>query len=98
MVETGSTYIWLPEDLLHALGVEPLVKRRLKLATGQVVERSAGVVSLTLNGETLPILCIFGDPGSEPLLGSMALEAFSLAADPLNKQLVPTVSYSATAG
>ncbi len=43
MVDTGSTYIRLPEDLLHALGVKASVKRRIKLVTGQVIERSAGV-------------------------------------------------------
>src|SRR5256886_11144115 len=39
MVDTGSTYLWLPEDLLRSLGVQPLLGRRLKLATGQVIER-----------------------------------------------------------
>lgn len=95
MVDTGSTYLWLPEDLLRSLGVQPALRRRLKLATGQVIERPAAEVLVTLNGETLTLVCVFGESGSDPLLGSPALEAFSLAVDPVNKRLVPTISYLA---
>lgn len=95
MVDTGSTYLWLPENLLRSLGVPPTLKRRLKLATGEVIERPAAEVLVTLNGETLSVVCIFGEAGSDPLLGSLALEAFSLAVDPVNKRLVPTISYLA---
>jgi len=95
MVDTGSTYLWLPEDLLRSLDVQPTLKRQLKLATGQAIERPAAEVRVTLNGESLSVVCIFGDPGSDPLLGSLALEAFSLAVDPVNKRLVPTISYLA---
>lgn len=41
--------------------------------------------------EVIPNLCIFGDLGSELLLGSTSLEAFSLAPDPVNQRLVPVV-------
>lgn len=64
IVDTGSTYLWLPEDLLRSLGVQPTLKRRLKLATGQVIERPATEVLVTLNGETLSLICVFGEaPG-----------------------------------
>src|SRR2546426_6062859 len=95
VVDTGSTYLWLPEDLLQSLGVQPLLGRRL--ATGQVIERPAAEVLVTLNGETLTVISVFGESGSDPLLGSLALEAFSLAVDPVNKRLVPTISYLASA-
>ena len=34
-------------------------------------------------------IAVFGDPGSEPLLGVFILEGFRLAADPVNRRLVP---------
>jgi len=34
-------------------------------------------------------IVIFGEPGSEPLLGAFTLEGFRLAADPVNRRLVP---------
>jgi len=32
---------------------------------------------------------IFGDPESEPLLGTFTLEGFLLAADPVHRPLIP---------
>jgi len=32
---------------------------------------------------------VFGEPGSEPILGVFALDGFRLAADPVNRRLVP---------
>ncbi len=40
-------------------------------------------------GQTLPTLVVFGDEGSIPLLGAYTLEGFGLAADPINRRLVP---------
>jgi clan AA aspartic protease len=95
LVDTGSTYTWIPEDTLRDLGVQPTFKRSLKLATGQVIERDATQIIVVLNGEGIFTICIFGDPGSEPLLGALTLESFSLGVDPINKKLIPTVSYLA---
>jgi predicted aspartyl protease len=95
MVDTASTHLWLPEELLRSLGVQPVLRRRLKLATGQVIERPAAELLVTLSGETLTVICVFGESASDPLLGSLALDAFSLAVDPVNKRLVPTISYLA---
>src|SRR5207247_7071436 len=85
MVDTGSTYLWLPEDLLRSLGVQPLLGRRLKLATGQVIERPAAEVLVTLNGESLTVISVFGASGSDSMLVSIDMEAFSLAADALRR-------------
>ena len=44
---------------------------------------------VTLEGETLPTLVIFGAEGSEPLLGLVTLEEFGLGVDPVDERLVP---------
>lgn len=62
------------------------------MADGVIIEREAASVPIRLNGETLPTLCIFGDEGSEPLLGALTLEEFSLGVDPVNRKLVPIIS------
>lgn len=46
-------------------------------------------MSLRIGDETLTSLCIFGDEGSQTLLGAFTLEGFSLAPDPVNERLVP---------
>jgi hypothetical protein len=46
------------------------------------------IVTLTLKGEVLATLTVFGDEGSEPQLGVVSLEEFGLGIDPVNKTLV----------
>lgn len=92
LVDTGATYTWIPRPILDRLGVQPLFKRQLKLADGRIIEREAAQVPIRIDSQVLVTICVFGDPGSEPLLGAVTLEEFSLGADPLNQRLVPVVS------
>jgi clan AA aspartic protease len=92
LVDTGATYTWVPRDILARLGHKPAFKRHLRTADNRIIERDATVVSVRMGDEIIPNVCIFGDEGSEVLLGSMTLEAFSLAPDPVNQRLVPVVS------
>lgn len=98
LVDTGSTYFWLPSPIAERLGYRPVTTRRLATATGEEVERGAAPVLVRLNGETLPVLCVLGDEGSQPLLGAMVLETFSLAVDPVNRKLVPVRALAMPAG
>ncbi len=41
------------------------------------------------NGQVLPTLVVFGDAGSQPLLGAYTLEGFGLAPAPLGRRLIP---------
>lgn len=89
ILDSGTSYTQIPYPVLEELGVERKTKRHLKIATGEVITRDAGVALVTLKGETLPTLVIFGDRGSEPLLGTVTLEELGLAIDPVNKTLIP---------
>ncbi len=42
-----------------------------------------------LNGQTRTTLVVFGEEATLPLLGAYTLEGFGLAADPVNRRLVP---------
>jgi hypothetical protein len=52
------------------------------------VEYDVGWAQARIGGKTQPTLVIFGDRGSDPLLGAFTLEGFRLAADPVNRRLV----------
>lgn len=91
LVDTGATWTWVPGDVLTRLGHKPTLKRRLKTADNRIIERDATEVPIRIGDETLSSLCIFGDEGSQLLLGAVTLEAFSLSPDPVNEQLVPVV-------
>ncbi len=88
LVDTGATYTVVPRDVLERLGIAPQL-RRFRIADGRLVELDMAVVMMRLEGQTLPTLCIFGEPGMDALLGVVTLEEFGLGVDPVNQRLVP---------
>jgi len=91
-VDTGSLYSQFPASLLERLGYTPTSTRRFKLADGAVMERPIGQVKVRIDSEMLAVVCIFGEEEGESLLGATTLEDFSLAVDPVNETLVPTIA------
>ena len=89
LVDTGSTYTWVPRDLLRRLGVEPMGRREFETADGRIIEREVAVTMARYDGQALPTLVVFGEGGSRPLLGAYTLEGFGLAPDPLGRRLIP---------
>ena len=91
LVDTGAMWTWIPRDILERLGHTPSRRRQLQTADNRIIERDAGFVNIRIGDETVPTLCIFGDPGSHVLLGATTMQEFSLAPDPVNERLVPVV-------
>jgi hypothetical protein len=96
-VDTGAAYCQFPESLLTSLGYAPNATRSFRMADGTLVSRPFGFVNMRIGAEVQPVHCVFDTTNQAMmLLGAMALEAFSLAADPVNKVLTPTVSLMLT--
>ena len=89
LVDAGATYTWAPRDLLKRLGIRPEEERPFVLADGREVRYAIAWVRIRLEGRSQPTIVVFGDPGSEPLLGVVTLEEFLLAPDPIHRRLVP---------
>ena len=89
LVDTGATRTKAPRDLLTRLGLTPEDTREARLADGRVIQRDVGEARIRLLGKQHTNLITFGEPGEDPLLGSLTLETFSLAVDPVNQRLVP---------
>ena len=65
---------------------------------GQVTERDAAEVLITLEGRTLHTLCLFGEARNLDVLGAFTLEGFGLGIiDPVQPKLIPTLQYGAAA-
>jgi predicted aspartyl protease len=58
-----------------------------ELADGTVREFPFGLVRIEFMGETTAGRVIFGESGTEPLLGVTALESVGIIVDPANKTL-----------
>jgi clan AA aspartic protease len=89
LVDTGATYTVLPRPLLEALGVRPHTRAPFLLADGRQVELEVGRTWVRLDGREEFTLVVFGDEGTEPLLGAVTLEEFRLAPDHVARRLVP---------
>src|SRR5713226_3464462 len=88
-VDTGAAYTWIPRTVLEELGIPRTFRRRFRLANGSEIERDCAQANVKVDGSQLITICVFGDEGSEPLLGAVTLEEMGLGVDPLNQRLVP---------
>jgi predicted aspartyl protease len=89
MVDTGSTYTWIPAPILARLGVEPEEQRTFVLADGTEVEYGVAWVRARIGEQRHPTIVVFGEAASRPRLGVVTLEIFGLGVDPVNRRLVP---------
>ena len=93
LVDTGATYTWIPEEMLKRLRIKPIEVRPLKSASGKIIQRKLGLGLVTVRGKTMPTPVLFGDKGSEPLLGAVTLEELGLSVDPIHRTLIPATAY-----
>ena len=88
LVDTGATYSWIPRDVLEGLGIVPEDQWPFVLADGREVLYPVAWINIRIRDRVQPTIVVFGEPGSEPILGVVTLEEFRVAADPVNRQLV----------
>ncbi|MHC4253594.1 MAG: clan AA aspartic protease [Planctomycetota bacterium] len=87
LVDTGATDCVAPADELDKIGVERKGKMSYELGDGTVKEYPYGVTVIEFMGEYTAGRVIFGNPGTEPILGVTALESVGIMVDPVNKTL-----------
>ena len=88
VVDTGATFTWIPRDVLDTLGVVGEEVWPFLLADGREVRYEVAWIAIRIGERVQPTIVVFGEPGSEPLLGAFTLEGFLLAADPVNRRLI----------
>ena len=89
LVDPASVYSVMPAAVLTMLGIEPRWTQEFRLAAGGVEDRQMAEIKVRLEGQERTTVCIFGDAGSEPLLGKHTLDAFGLTLDENEEKLVP---------
>src|SRR5205809_6861079 len=87
LVDTGATYTWIPRDLLKHLGVTPEEEWPFVLADGREVRYPVAWIQIQIGERAQPTIVVFGEPGSEPLLGVFAREGVRLAGGPVSGRL-----------
>ena len=74
LVDTGATYTWIPPSVLEELGMTSEEQLTFVLAYGREVSYPIAQVRIRLNGRERFAICVFGEEGTEPLLGAVTLE------------------------
>lgn len=89
LVDTGATYTWVPRDVLAAVGVVPTEERPFVLADGREVRYAVAWAQIRIGEREQPTIVVFGEAGTEAILGVVTLEEFLLAVDPVSRRLLP---------
>jgi clan AA aspartic protease len=90
LVDSGAVLLVLPQDLVEALGLREVGKAIVTYADERREERPlAGIVTVRVGNRTTSLNCVVGPPGSEPLLGQVALETMDLLVDCTQQKLTP---------
>ena len=59
LVDTGSTFTWLPSDLLKQLGHHPSGRKSFELGDGRLVESDISDVPVRIGNEVHTTVCAF---------------------------------------
>lgn len=87
LVDTGATFLCLPEEVIKQLGLTLLGDLEVKTAVGVRKARIFKGVSLSVEGRERTFDCVELPGGEDALLGVIPLEALGLEPDLMNQQL-----------
>ena len=81
LVDTGASRAWLPEEIVHRLGILHEGTISVELADSSQRELAYGFCLFDFGGERVAGNIIFGPAGSEPIAGTHVLQDFRLSID-----------------
>lgn len=90
-VDTGAAFSWILRSRLKELGVGSLRRMQFRTIEGRVIERDLASVFVRADGYEGPDTVVMAESGDSEVIGAHTIEGLGLAADPVQKKLVPTV-------
>lgn len=84
---TGATNTVVPPECIEAVGLGSDARRMHLLADGRRVEADVAVAKIEFLGGFVGGTVVTGEPDSEPLLGSTALQSMGVEVDPARQEL-----------
>jgi clan AA aspartic protease len=88
LVDTGTTMLVLPSDVVAALGVPFQGLRRVRYANGESADRAwVGNIEIEILGRKTICTAIVEKAGTTPLIGQIPLEELDLLVDPKSREL-----------
>ena len=96
LVDTGASYSWFSRQRVEALGIRPTGRMQFRTIDGRMLEREAAPVFIRSDGHVGGDTIVMAELGDAEVLGAHTLESLGLAADPVQKKLIPTVGMAFT--
>jgi predicted aspartyl protease len=90
-VDTAAAFSWVLRERLERLGVKPTRRMPFRTIEGRVLERDLASVYVGADGYSAPDVVVVAEPGEMEVLGAHSIEGLGMAADPVQKKLVPTI-------
>jgi len=97
LVDTGAAFSWVHRERLERLGAVTLRRIGFRAIDGSIVERETAAVWVGSNGFTAPDIVVIAERNDMEVIGVHTIEGLGLAADPVQKKLLPTVMPALTA-
>jgi predicted aspartyl protease len=97
LVDTGASFSWISKARLERLGVTATYQMPFRTIDGRVLERDMAVVYIASDGRFVPDLVVMAEEGESEVIGAHSIEGLGMAADPVQKKLVPTVMLALSA-
>lgn len=91
LVDSGASYSWFSRQRVEALGIRPTGRMQLRVIDGRMLEREVAPVFIRSDGHVGGDTIVVAESGDAEVLGAHTLESLGLAADPVQKKLIPTV-------
>ena len=90
-VDTGAAFSWIARSRLERLGLVSTRRMQFRTIEGRIVERDVAIAYVGAGEYSAPDLVVMAEPGEMEVIGAHSLEGLGVAADPIQKKLVPTV-------
>lgn len=87
LVDTWSTYTWVPRSLLEAFAIKPSTARNFRTIDGRTLKREIGEVLMEFDNERATRIVAFAEASDAQVLGVDTLEGLGLEVDPITKEL-----------
>ena len=91
MVDTGAAFSWIHRERLERLGVEKLRRIGFRAIDGSIIELETAAVWVASNDFKAPDIIVLAEVTDMEVIGVHTIEGLGLAADPVQKKLIPTV-------
>ena len=88
LVDSGTVYSVVPQNILKKLGIKPTSLQEFILANGEVLKKPIGNAYYEYEDKIRAAPVVFGDKGIF-LLGATTIEALGMILDPIRRELKP---------